>query len=700
MRNRGMPYYWYLEFILKYRVFFLAIILGVVAYSATTIKEGFVYSDRSLWLQGSQEYDKLLTLKYPSLCVEKIVVDISESGWNPETVKDLRNLQDELKWHSYVTGVNSFFEQKSVINNEINSEQSMVEFITLLDSTDEFIFHAIQDDPEKYRSFFEDDKVIFYVLSSKEMAFDDVKCELPFEVFDSEENRHVIDIMLFTILIIILIISFTIAFKSIIPSILGIVFIASTTIVTVTVYQLISVVQVTHISIVLLAIVISVMDFIYIYYKWHALQKQQTRTKEQLLYHVMAKTVIPIFSTTFISMVGIGSLMLVDSQILYSMGLNVVLSSASGFILSFTLLPIMLSFFMQKDPEILTKNSARYFAEIETHYHKFALNLFLVMSVMVFLYSIVIYVLKPLNVVTYEENNQIHIALSEKGLTADNLLELQNIQSLLKGTFPEIKEFSSAHVEIEKLYHQEHPDTAFKLHEIDIDSYQFMFDLYNITPTITVNDHLTLTIYLGDSDNKMEILSFIRDEGILIQDQASLIDMAKMDSINTLFYVVFFVMALIMMVTYKLTKTLEFSVIALVVNAIPLAWFFSVVMAFDIPLSIDMLVAMIITVAVSSDASLHFIFYYYDNRHKPRTPALALERSFLYIGTPLAMGNIILMLTFIALIFIPDSTISNIGLYSSLLIALSLLMDLFILPVLFLNQVRNNKSISDYYHGR
>lgn len=700
MRNRRMPYYWYMEFILKYRVFFLAVILGVIAYSATTIKEGFVYSDRSLWLEGSQEYNKLLTLKYPSLCVEKIIVDISESGWNPETVKDLRNLQDELKWHSYVSGVNSFFEQKSVIKNEISSEQSMIEFVTLLDSSDDFIFHAIQDDPEKYHSFFEDDKVIFYVLSSKEMAFEDLRCELPFEVFDSEENRHVIDIMLFTILIIILIISFTIAFKSIIPSILGIVFIASTTILTVTVYQLISAVQVTHISIVLLAIVISVMDFIYIYYKWHALQKHQIRTKEQLLYHVMAKTVVPIFWTTFISMVGIGSLMLVDSQILYSMGLNVVLSSASGFILSFTLLPIMLSFFMQKDPAILTKNSSRYFAEIETHYHKFALNLFLIMSVMVFLYSIVIYVLKPLNVVAYEENNQIHIALSEKGFTAENLLELQNIQSLLKGMFPVIKGFESAHTEIEKLYHQEYPDTAFMLHEIDIDSYQFMFDLYNITPTVTVNEHLTLTIYLGDQDDKMEILNFIRDEGILIQDQASLIDMAKMDSINTLFYVVFFVMALIMLVTYRLTRTLEFSVIALVVNAIPLAWFFSVVMAFDIPLSIDMLVAMIITVAVSSDATLHFIFYYYDNRHKPRDPVLALERSFLYIGTPLAMGNIILMLTFIALIFIPDSTISNIGLYSSLLIALSLLMDLFILPVLFLNQVRNNDKISDYYHGQ
>ena len=179
-----------------------------------------------------------------------------------------------------------------------------------------------------------------------------------------------------------------------------------------------------------------------------------------------------------------------------------------------------------------------------------------------------------------------------------------------------------------------------------------MFDLYDITKTVVVNDHLTLTVYLGDESKKMQILSFIRDEGILIQDQRSLIDVAKMDIIHTLFYVVFFVMFLIMLVTYHITRTFEFSIIALVVNTIPLAWFFSATMAFDIPISTDMLVAMIITVAVSSDATLHFIFYYYNNRLKPRTQALALERSFLYIGTPLAMGNIILTITFIAFIFV------------------------------------------------
>ncbi len=699
---KKLPHYGYLKFLLKYRILFLAMIAVFVGYSASTIKEGFVYSNDSLWLEGSKEYDRLLDMKYPSLCVEKIVVDFSETGWNLDAVNDLRNLQNELKWHSYVTGVNSLFEQKSVVENTLNPEQSMIEFTTLLDESDAFILQEIEEDQVKYQSFIDMEKgtATFYVLSTQELDAETIYCELPFELINTEGDTHTKDIILFSILIMILFISFTIAFRRLLPSILGIIFIASTTIATVALYQMFSAVKVTHISIVLLAIVISIMDFIYIYYKWHVLQQRRI-PMDHLLYRVIAKTVVPIFWTTFISIVGIGSLMLVESQILYSMGMNVLFSSLSGFVLSYTLLPIMLSFFKQDQPLIFTKNSSKYFAKKESHYRHFGLNLFLILSSIVFFYSIFVYATKPVNVVANADSNQIHIALNEKGFTVENLLELQNIQNLLREKFKTIEGFESAHMEIEKLYHQEHPGKAFELYDadIDIDSYQFMLDLYDITKTIMVNDHLTMTIYLGSLSSKIQILQFIRDEGILIQDRASLLDVAKMDSIDTLFTVVFFVFGLIALVVYYLTRIFQFSVIALIVNAIPIAWFFSVVMFFDIPLSTDMLVAMIITVALSSDATLHFIFYYYDNRKKPRSAELALEQSFLYIGTPIGMGNIILALTFIAFIFIPDTTISHIGIYSSMLIALLLLMDLFVLPILFLNKIRNNMKIKGYYHG-
>lgn len=698
MKEEKLPYYSYISFLKRFRVILLILITLSIGLSTIYIKNGFVYSDKEMWLNGSKEYSKLLALKHPSLNVEKVIVDISTDGWSVEAIRKLKKLQFELMNKKEIISLNSLFSETNIYKNNINEKQSMVEIVSLYDVDNNDIYKEVLKYPKRFINFIDANKVTFYIISEEEVKFKECKCAYPLERFKVDTNTHIKDILLFSILFIILATSFSIAFKSILPTMLGVIFIFATTLLTVVLYQLISPSHITHISIVLLAVTVSVMDFVYIYYKWHIMQR---RAKGNLiLYRVITKTIVPIFWTTTISVVGIGSLMFVDSNILFSMGLNVALSSSVGFVLSFTLLPIMLSFFKENNPEIITKESVKFFADKEAHYDKKWLNLFLVASLIVSMYGVFMYFYKPMNVVTDTSGTQIQLALREEGLSKDTLLEIQNIQNLIKGKFKQIESYESAYTEIEKLYMQEFPGKVFDIENIDIDSYSFMFDLYDISKNIMTDNHLTLTIYLKDTQRKAEILSFIRDEDILIQDHLSLLQVAKMDSINTLMIVVLFVLILIMSIIYYMTKTFEFVRIALLVNAIPLALFFAFVMFLNIPISSDMIVAMIITVALSSDATMHFIFYYYNNRLKPRSSEKTLETSFLIIGTPLGMGNIMLILTFIALIFIPDKTVSNIGAFSSILIIISLCMELFVLPVLFLNRIQSNKSIKGYYHGK
>lgn len=694
-----LPYYGHLKLLLRYRVLLLAIIVGLVLYGATTIKEGFVYSDKELWLNGSKEYGKLLKLKYPSLHVEKVLVDISKDGWSAKAVGKLKTLQHAFLEKEGVVGVNSLFEQQSLIDNTLSEEESMMEIVTLMDESDEEVFYTVDDSPDKFSSFFDGDQVVFYLLSDRALeGLSSIESPYPMDVLVTEKDSHIKDFVIFAILFVILVAALSLGFRSALPSIIGTTFIAATTTSTVALYQMLSAVDVTHISIVILSVTVSVMDFIYIYYKWHILQRRLTGTI--VLYRTIAKTFVPIFWTTLISIVGIGSLVLVDSHVLYSMGMNVALSSTVGFVLSFTFLPLMLSFFKQKDPQIATYEGARYFAQKEAAYHTNGLQLFLITTFVVFIFSFYNFITEPINaVVSDTDTNQIHVVLIEPGMSAETMLELQNIQNLLKGEFDSIDRFESAYEEIKRLYLQEHPAEHFDLSTVDLDSYMFMFDLYDITKNVLVNDHLKLTIYLNGIQDKQKVLQFLRDEDILIQDLSSLLDIAKTDSIKTLFLVVIFVLTLIVTVIYYITRSLEFSRIAFVVNSIPLVWFFTAVILFDIALSTDMLVAMIITVALSSDATLHFIFYYHNNRHKPRSATTALESSFVYVGIALGMGNVMLATTFAALIFIPDPTISNIGLFSSVLVLLSLAVDLFILPVLFLNRIRNNMAVEGYYHG-
>jgi hypothetical protein len=486
-------------------------------------------------------------------------------------------------------------------------------------------------------------------------------------------------------------------FKTILPSIFGAIFIYSTGVITVALFQFFSSVAITHISIILVAMTISVMDFSYMYYKWHFLQRHSDA--KFVLYRVITKTIVPIFWTSVITVIGIGSLVFVESEILFSIGMNVALSAISGFILSFVMLPALFSYFHIENPQIITRDTAHFFATKEAHYRKQWLRIFLATSLIVTFYALYNYVTKPIPVASSQNNHHIKAVLDRKGLDHEHLMQLRWIETRLLEEFDSIEKISSAYTMIRSIHDQENPGEPFVLHEEDIDSYLFSIDLYGLKESLLEQGALVLNIDLKDNAKKSEILRFLKDKGLIFQDRSSLLNLAKIESISTLWYVVFFVLFLIVLVVYRMTGLRAFASIAFIVNAIPLVWFFSAIHLFDIALSMEILVAMIVTVALSSDATLHFISYYHDKRHKPRTAELALELSFLYVGTPLVMGNIILGLTFAALAFVPIDTISNIGLYSSLLITLSLFTDMFILPVMFLADIKSNKAIKDYNHS-
>ena len=115
-----------------------------------------------------------------------------------------------------------------------------------------------------------------------------------------------------------------------------------------------------------------------------------------------------------------------------------------------------------------------------------------------------------------------------------------------------------------------------------------------------------------------------------------------------------------------------------------------ILIVFDISLSLEILVAMLIMIALSSDASIHFLYYFHRNVHAKASNEQAIEQSFVEVGTPVGMGSTILLITFLLLIFANIPTISTIGEYSIILIVLSLLSDLFILPVLFIELIKRN----------
>jgi predicted RND superfamily exporter protein len=697
MRTNHLPHSGYLRFILKNRLLILIAVAVMVIVASFSINIEFSHQDQRLWINGSSAYNTLIENKYPSYCVEKIDVSIADEGWNAKTVAKLRAFEQRLRETSNVKEVHSLFESKQVENKKLSEYQQMVQVVSLDTSSDDEVVETIERMPESYEKYIDNDTVSFYVMSSEKNQFKDIDSPLKYTLTNKFSDQYFSQAILFVILMSILAILFTVVFKTFLPSILGAIFIYSTGVITVALFQLFSSVSITHISIILVAMTISVMDFSYIYYKWHFLQASSH--PKHVLYRVVTKTIMPIFWTSVITVIGIGSLVFVESEILFSIGMNVAISAISGFILSFVMLPALFSYFHLDNAQITTRETAHFFANKEARYRKQWLRIFLAASLIVFFYALYNYVTKPIPVASSQNNHHIKAVLDRKGFDHEHLMELRWIETRLLEEFDSIEKISSAYTMIRSIHDQENPNEPFVLSEKDIDSYLFSIDLYGLKESLMEQGALVLHIDLKDNANKGDVLRFLKDKGLLFQDRSSLLNLAKIESISNLWFVVFLVLFLIVLVVYNMTKLRAFASIAFIVNAIPLVWFFSAIYFFDIALSMEILVAMIVTLALSSDATLHFIWFYYDKRHKPRTAELALELSFVYVGTPLVMGNIILGMTFGALALVPIETISNIGIYSSLLITLSLLTDMFILPVMFLSDIKSNQAIKDYNHS-
>ena len=109
-----------------------------------------------------------------------------------------------------------------------------------------------------------------------------------------------------------------------------------------------------------------------------------------------------------------------------------------------------------------------------------------------------------------------------------------------------------------------------------------------------------------------------------------------------------------------------------------------IVTIFAIPRSLEMLIATTISVGLASDATIHFAFKYFRFRYFGRSRKHALEKMYFYSGIPVIIGSLILIIVFLMLYFSQVHFLELIGLYSASFITLSLLTDLFILPILLL----------------
>ena len=674
----------HVDFLLSYRKSIIAFYTILAIFLATLYTPHFLSSDELFWLKDSKELHKTNAQNYTTYKLSKLSVYIDD--FNSDSLERLKKIHKDLSHLEGVIKVSSIFSADYIqTRQEDASEMLVVVNQSNLDAIK--IKKLFGDARNGYCSVVDKEfkEFTFFISAMQALNMDKLNIEEKYDYASVEPEIGMETIALYSSLFIALIfVIFRFLFRNYISAFAAIMIISMTTIATFSLIIALTGIQTIHIAMPFIAISISLVEFLYFYYRWHILQHKKNVAK--ILAKMLNRSMIPALWTSIITALGLGSLVFIDSDIIKLLSLSVILSSVLGYILNLTLLPAFLSFFHLAHTHMSYTKLEYLLASNELGYNKKYLFAFLGTTYLLLAFGI--YSLYSKSSVLFDlpvKNEQIELKIPYNQINIELIESLQKFTNDLEEKFEDdLGEIVSLAKIVKSLN-----DANSQTHELDEEALLqalFYLDLYNLSDKYFDDSSILFQINVFDL-NKLELLNWLMNyKGIELYfvDRDSLLSISKYNQTLLLAASLFSALLLIGLITGWIFRSKAMVFVGLSVNLIPLVWFGVFVALFDIALSLEMIIAMTISLGLASDATIHFAFKYFRVRYFGRSKKHALEKLFFYAGIPVITGSLVLILMFASLYFSHIQTLELIGAYSAVLIFISLLTDFFILPVMLL----------------
>lgn len=675
----------YVRFIKRYRPYILAAygLLGLIA--LIFFKPVFISSDSLLWLEESKEYQKTRSQDLSAGYVSRLDVDIS--SFDQQSKLELEQLHTRLSSIPSVSRVDSLFSTYYIHSNTDGEDSSLVEALNITDLNISELKHLIRVFHTPYSQYVDQDFKYFhfYIYSSSPISIDNIPISFHHEFFSTEDTpmkwTTLLSYTLLTIAILILI--FRLIFRNYISILASLVVVLFTLIGTFTLIWLLTGISKVYIALTLMVSGIALVDSLYFYYRWHVAHYKADG--ERSLLKAINRNITPALWTSIITLLGLGSLLWVDSVIIRLLCLSIIFASVISYILNITLLPSLLSYFSVLHPKVEFGRYGYLFAKNEIHYNRSYLLLFLAATSIVAALGAYYLVMKPDRLFAHSVNEHILIAkVPYKQIDLKTVTALKQFEQDLKKSNKGVGEVTSV-ATVLSLLNLANTGTS-TCDEQNLMQALFFLELYDLEQNYFENGALTVTIHLDHAD-KIAIMQWLQSYkklNIYFADYDSLITSAKIDNIVLLGISLLSVLVIIGLIMGRIFRKYNLIWVGFIANAIPIVWFGLFIELMHIPLSLEVLIAMTLSVGLSSDATVHFAFKYFRSRYFGRTQRHSLEVMFFYAGIPVVIGSLMLAAIFTFLAFTPIHSLQLIGGFGAVLVLLSLLTDLFILPVLLL----------------
>jgi uncharacterized protein len=667
----------------RWRVILGALILLVAMALGSNPK--FAGNDASLWVSGSKEQLRNEASDINAFHQLKLVYRLDGSRSFADHLERVRELHQDIRTVKGVVDIRSILTLSRPYENRGDAGSALLELEKLCDSDTGRVRDVVTRHYDLYRPYADTELKHFYVY-----VFTDSKESLEtVRTFVDETytpNRDATRSYLITIGIVIGIgaLIFLLIFGHVLPALLSIIVTVSSLIATLFLAQRVFGIDRIYLSVTLLILAISQMDFIYFYYRWHV--DQFKYSARESLHKALNRNLEPAFLTSVVTSLGLGSLVLIDIPVLHQIGVIALLSAFLGFFFSATLLPALLSLFEVRNAYVPFSGFSRFFASREIHYNRRLLNLFLMVVLVAGVFAAYTFIMTPPKIFDRQAHNDaLILAVPFEEIDAPTVARVAVLEQEVASRFQEVVATESLHSIMAKMAGLE----GQTLNAEQVGRYLFFVELYGESERLIRGDTLLVHIWLKKgTEAKNDIVAWTRRWSetrfpVHLADQESLAYAAKSDDAIIMGTSIFSALLLIGVIMFLVTRKYQLLLISWLINSIPIVAFAGMVIVLQIPLSVEILIAVTIMLGLASDATIHFSYKYMQSRHYYHDRVIALEKVFFYAGLPVIIGNLLLASIFFVLAA-TTVTLQTIGYYAAALIIVSLLVDLFVMPVLLL----------------
>lgn len=673
----------YVRFIRKFRAGIIVAFIALAVAALSLVRPQLTSSDTLYWLSESKEYQKTQKNEYQTAYVGCLSVDVPRFDNQSKTA--LKVLQSELEYHKEILKVESLFSSYRIYNDG-GEESALVRALPIDQLTPAQMVDFVHAFPQPYIRFVDQDFKRFYFIIESKTPIDLSSFNIAYPHHYSQPTtegqwKHYLGYI--AIFIMMTIVMSRWLFKNYIAAFGVLSVTALTLILTFAAIELIMGYRQIHIAMTLMVLSVSIGHTLYFYYRWHVshFRSDSVRAMEKSIDRNLA----PALWTLPVLAISLGSLLLVDSVIIKMLSLSLLFSSAIAYFMNVTFLPALLSYFSVNHPRVGFARMCYGFANREIHYSPRLLQLFIVLTIIIMVGTVLRFGAGAESVFDSRvEHKTITLKVPFEEIDLVTLQKLEQFEADLRQDNVGIKKVDS----IQNVLHQFDMANAPKgsIDEQRILQALFFLELYDMENTYIDEKALNITISLENADHSRVIrwLKGYKNLPLYFTDLETLSESAKMDKRIVLASSLFSALVMIGIVMGLIFRSFKIGLIGFVANAIPVIWFGLFMIVFNFTLSIEALIAMTISVGLTSDTIIHFAYKYFRSRYFRRTKKHALEIMFFYAGVPAIVGALVLMGVFALLGLTGLETLMLIGGYGVVLMFFSLITDLFILPVLLL----------------